>query len=57
MDNKPCKDVHKVDGVIPQPNDLQFDGRTCECGKLIFYKEMCTCPSNPHEVLKTKPNN
>jgi hypothetical protein len=57
MDNKPCKDAHKVDGVIPQPNDLQFDGRTCECGKLIFYKEMCTCPSNPHEVLKTKPNN
>lgn len=50
-----CADAHRVDGIIPQITDLYFDQRRCDCGKLFFYKEKCTCPSNPHFDLKSKP--
>ena len=54
----PCREAHKIDGIIPQKTDLHFDGRTCDCGKIIFYKERCGCPANvtPTYDLKSKPN-
>jgi hypothetical protein len=54
--SKPCRDAHRVDGVIPQPHNLQFADRTCDCGKLIFKLVPCGCPGNPHDELKSEQN-
>lgn len=58
--NKPegvklCKESHRINGIIPQIENVEFDGMTCECGKLIFKAEMCGC-SNPHLELKQYEN-
>jgi len=52
----PCREIHKIDGVVPAITDLHFDQRVCDCQRLFFYKEQCTCPTNPHFDLKSKPN-
>ncbi len=56
---QPCKGAHRVNGVVPQKKQLEYDGKVCDCGKLIFYKERCNCPSHvtPSYDLKSKPNN
>lgn len=54
--DRPCKDAHRVDGVVPQIHNLEFDGRTCECGKFLFRKVPCGCPGNPHDELKSELN-
>lgn len=54
--SKPCRDAHRVNGVIPQIHNIEFDGLTCECGKFLFKKEPCGCPGNPHDELKSFPN-
>lgn len=51
-----CKEAHRVDGIIPQSHNIEFDQRTCDCGKIFFYKEKCSCPGNPRYDLKSKPN-
>lgn len=53
---RPCKEAHKVDGNIPNENDIQFDGRTCECGKLLFYAQLCDSCGGKKMKLKSKPN-
>lgn len=35
--------AHVIDGIIPQPFDRQFDGRTCDCGKLKWVWQECGC--------------
>jgi len=56
--NIPCREVHKVNGVVPTSDMLDLDGKTCECGKLVFYKQRCNCPANvtPTYELKSKAN-
>ena len=51
-----CKTFHGIGGVLPQKMDIHFDGKTCDCGKLLFYAEMCGCPSNKHLELYSKEN-
>lgn len=51
-----CRESHKVDGHIPSPLDLHLDGRTCDCGRILFQKEPCGCIGNPHDELKSKEN-
>lgn len=52
----PCQYVHKVNGVVPGMFDLQYDGKVCDCGRIKFIKEHCGCQNNPHDELKSKPN-
>jgi hypothetical protein len=57
MDNETkCRDAHRVDGLIPGLLDVQFDGRACDCGRVIFFAEQCGCAANPHMELKSRPN-
>lgn len=53
-----CREYHGINGHMPGSNDIQFDGQTCDCGKLLFYKERCGCPSNvePTYTLHSKEN-
>ena len=61
MDNqnqeKPCREVHKVNGVVPTSDMVDLDGKNCDCGRLTFYKQRCNCPSNvePTYELKSRP--
>lgn len=52
---RPCPQFHAVDGQMPSIDRTDFDGRTCDCGKISFYSEMCGC-SVPRLELKSKPN-
>lgn len=52
---RPCKIAHTIDGVMPTTRDIHFDGRTCDCGKLIHYKELCGCDQKRWD-LKSKEN-
>jgi hypothetical protein len=54
--NRKCFQVHKINGHIPLPTDLHLKDMTCECGKLIFRAVPCGCPNNPHDDLKSFPN-
>lgn len=54
--SRSCSDAHRVDNIIPQATDLYFDGRTCDCKKLLFYIEPCNCPNGGPGTLKSKPN-
>lgn len=62
MDNqnqeKPCREVHMINGVVPKSDDIQFDQMTCDCKRLIFYKQRCNCPANVQATfeLKSRPN-
>jgi len=55
-DDQHCRIAHKVGEIIPSLNNVELDGRTCNCGKLEFYAEMCACPHNPHLELRSRPN-
>lgn len=46
--------THKIDGIIPTLQDIQYDGRTCECGRIKYIAEGCTC--NGSKELKSYPN-
>lgn len=51
-----CRDAHRVENTIPSLNNVEFDGQTCNCGRLEFFTEMCACPHNPHLELKSRSN-
>lgn len=53
---QPCLYVHRVDGIVPDKLDLQYAGRVCDCGRVVFYAEPCGCPGNPHDEIRSKPN-
>jgi hypothetical protein len=55
-DERTCRIAHMVDSIIPNLNNVELAGRTCNCGKLEFYSEMCSCPNNPQLKLKSRPN-
>lgn len=55
-EEKPCRAGHTVDGKVPMLHHIHLDQRTCDCGRMIYYKEKCGCSSNPHYELKSKPN-
>jgi len=50
-----CKGDHKINGVVPLPLDIQYDGVICDCQRIKFYTQMCGC-SEPHLELLKKPN-
>lgn len=53
--NKPCKVFHGVEGQMPTKDRVEFDNKTCDCGKFIYKAEMCGC-TEPHLELKSYPN-
>lgn len=53
---KPCQNVHRVDGIVPTEFDERFSDKVCDCGKFIFYKDMCGCPGTPGFIIKSKEN-
>lgn len=55
-DERTCREAHKIGSVIPSLNNVEFDGKTCNCGKILFVAEQCACPNNPHLELRSKPN-
>lgn len=56
-DEKRCKGFHGINGIMPEGSDIKFDGITCDCGKIIFYKEQCGCPGSVDGfLLRSKPN-
>lgn len=56
-EDRKCKGFHGINGAMPQGSDIQFDNITCDCGKIMFYKEPCGCPgSQDGYFLRSKPN-
>ena len=55
-ENRPCRESHRVNGVIPQITNIEFDGMTCECGKFKYLAQWCGCPGNNHQELKQYEN-
>ncbi len=53
---EPCKIEHGINGMKPAETDLQYDGKTCDCGKLVYHLEECGCPGKKHMLLKEKEN-
>lgn len=52
----PCRDIHRIDGYIPQSEDLHLDGRVCDCGRMTYRKEYCGCPNNGGYQLRSDIN-
>lgn len=54
----PCREVHVINGIVPKPEDTQYDQAVCDCGRLQFYLEKCGCPANvtPTYTLKSREN-
>lgn len=50
-----CKPEHKVDGIVPFQEDIRFDGRSCDCGRVKFIAELCGCDMKEYR-LKKIPN-
>lgn len=42
--------AHVIDGVIPEPFHEQFDGRTCDCGKLLWKWTECGCQDKTFQL-------
>lgn len=42
--------AHVIDGTIPTPADQHFDGRTCDCNKLIWRWEQCECGNKEFQL-------
>lgn len=55
-EEKKCPLIHQIDGRTPESTDTHLEGRTCDCGKLIFFLEPCGCPGAKHDELKSQPN-
>lgn len=49
-----CAGGHRVDGIIPKIEDYQYNGRTCDCGRLLYKVEGCSCSGN--KELHAHPN-
>lgn len=56
QNNTPCKEAHRINNIIPGPNDLHLAGQNCDCGRIAFYLEKCNCPNGGPGTLKSKPN-
>jgi len=52
----PCKKAHTIGGVMPESTDIQYDGLTCDCKKLIHYAELCQTCVGMKKLLKSKEN-
>lgn len=52
----PCRAGHAVNGIVPGEQDLEYDGKVCDCGKIVFFKERCGCPHKEEYTLKTREN-
>jgi len=52
-----CKNGHSVKGVVPDIYDESADGKPCDCGNIIFFKNHCNCPNSPGWKITTKENN
>jgi len=50
----PCKLGHTVEGTIPGRYDQQFNGIVCDCKRIVYVFEHCSCENAP--ILKQKPN-
>lgn len=46
----PCIEAHTIDGKIPEPADGHFDGRICDCAKLIWKFEECNCGDKKRQL-------
>lgn len=55
-EEKPCPLIHQIDGRTPELTDTHLEGRTCDCGKLMFFTELCGCSGDKHLELKSQPN-
>lgn len=52
-----CKTGHAVNGIVPGEQDVEYSGRVCDCGRILFYKERCTpCGQTIRYELKQKEN-
>lgn len=52
----PCRNGHALNGVLPT-DDITFDEKVCDCGRIKFYKEECGCPTGNGWKIKTQENN
>lgn len=52
----PCKNGHSINQVVPNIYDESVDGKVCDCGKMIFFKDHCNCPNSPGWKMTTKEN-
>jgi spore maturation protein CgeB len=47
--------AHVIDGKIPEPLDQHLDGRTCDCGRLLWKWTECECGNKEYQ-LRAKEN-
>lgn len=52
----PCANGHSVDGVPAGKYDEILNGKTCDCKRVVFSWEPCTCDGG-RSILKHKPVN
>lgn len=52
----PCLHGHTLNGVLPS-DDISFDEKVCDCDRIIFFKESCSCPLGSGYKIKTRENN
>lgn len=57
-EQKICTPYHTVNGIVPEANDLIYNGHICDCQRMSFYIEnTCGCPAaTAIYELKSKPN-
>lgn len=53
---RPCPKIHMIDGRVPESTDVHLDGRTCDCGKILHYAELCQTCGGMRKFLKSKEN-
>lgn len=56
MEEEKCKTGHVIDGIVPLERDNQYDGRTCDCQRLIYYSEACSCSDGGGYKLRSRAN-
>jgi hypothetical protein len=42
--------AHVIDGKIPEPLDQHLDGRTCDCGRLLWKWTECECGNKEYQL-------
>lgn len=57
-EKKLCSPQHSINGYVPKPSELQYDGKVCDCGKLMWTKvNTCGCPAETAVYeLQPRPN-
>lgn len=55
VEEEKCKPEHRVEGKVPFQNNIELDGKVCDCGRMKYVAELCGCDMKQY-ILKQIPN-